>query len=32
MLFCVTEVHSKEVIDEMIQTVRDIVFQGGVKE
>ena len=30
MLFCVTEVHSKEVIDEMIQAVRNIVSQGGV--
>ncbi|MHA1963573.1 MAG: aminomethyl-transferring glycine dehydrogenase subunit GcvPA [Candidatus Thorarchaeota archaeon] len=32
MLFCVTEVHSKETIDELIQTVEDIVSQGGAKK
>ena len=31
MLFCVTEVHSKETIDELIQAVEDIVSQGGAK-
>ena len=32
MLFCVTEVHSKETIDELIQAVKDIVAQGGAKK
>ena len=32
MLFCVTEVHSKETIDELIQAVDDIVSQGGAKK
>ena len=32
MLFCVTEVHGKETIDELIQTVEDIVSQGGAKK
>jgi glycine dehydrogenase subunit 1 len=31
ILFCVTEVHSKETIDELIQAVEDIVSQGGAK-
>lgn len=29
MLFCVTEVHSKETIDELVQTVEKIVTKGG---
>ena len=29
MLFCVSEVHSKEVIDELVQAVREIMVQGG---
>ncbi len=29
MLFCVTEVHSKETIDELVQTVEKIVTDGG---
>jgi glycine dehydrogenase subunit 1 len=29
MLFCVTEVHSKETIDELIRAVEDIVSKGG---
>ena len=32
MLFCVTEVHSKETIDELIQAVEDIVSKGGAKK
>ena len=32
MLFCVTEVHSKEDIDELIQAVEDIVAQGGARK
>jgi glycine dehydrogenase subunit 1 len=32
MLFCVTEVHSKETIDELIQAVKDIVSKGGAKK
>jgi glycine dehydrogenase subunit 1 len=32
MLFCVTEVHSKETIDELIQTIESIVSKGGVKQ
>ncbi|MFW9832607.1 MAG: aminomethyl-transferring glycine dehydrogenase subunit GcvPA [Candidatus Thorarchaeota archaeon] len=32
MLFCVTEVHSKETIDELIHSVEDIVSKGGAKE
>jgi glycine dehydrogenase subunit 1 len=31
MLFCVTEVHSKETIDELIQAIEEIVSQGGAK-
>ena len=31
MLFCVTEVHSKDTIDELIHAVEDIVSQGGAK-
>jgi len=31
ILFCVTEVHSKETIEELIQAVEDIVSQGGAK-
>lgn len=31
MLFCVTEIHSKETIDELIQAVKDIMSQGGAK-
>jgi glycine dehydrogenase subunit 1 len=31
ILFCVTEVHSKETIDELIQAVKNIVSQGGAK-
>ncbi len=29
MLFCVTEMHSKETIDELVQTVEEIVTKGG---
>ena len=29
MLFCVTEIHSKDTIDELVDTVRGIV-EGGV--
>ncbi|MFW9788595.1 MAG: aminomethyl-transferring glycine dehydrogenase subunit GcvPA [Candidatus Thorarchaeota archaeon] len=29
MLFCVTEIHSRDTIDEMIRSVEDIVSQGG---
>jgi glycine dehydrogenase subunit 1 len=29
MLFCVTEVHVKETIDELVQTVEKIVTGGG---
>ncbi|MFW9794088.1 MAG: aminomethyl-transferring glycine dehydrogenase subunit GcvPA [Candidatus Thorarchaeota archaeon] len=29
ILFCVTEVHSKETIDELVQTVEKIVTKGG---
>ncbi len=29
MLFCVTEVHSKETIDELVQTIEKIVTKGG---
>jgi glycine dehydrogenase subunit 1 len=32
MLFCVTEVHSEETIDELIHSVQDIVSKGGAKE
>ncbi len=32
MLLCVTEVHSKEAIDELIQSVEDIVSKGGAKK
>jgi len=31
ILFCVTEVHTKEAIEELIQAVEDIVSQGGAK-
>jgi glycine dehydrogenase subunit 1 len=31
MLFCVTEVHAKETIDELIQSIEEIVKEGGVK-
>jgi hypothetical protein len=31
MLFCVTEVHSKETIDELIQAIEEIVAKGGAK-
>ncbi|NHI89832.1 MAG: aminomethyl-transferring glycine dehydrogenase subunit GcvPA [Candidatus Thorarchaeota archaeon] len=31
MLFCVTEVHSKETIEELIRAVKDIVSQGGAE-
>jgi glycine dehydrogenase subunit 1 len=31
MLFCVTEIHNKETIDELIQAVEEIVLQGGAK-
>ena len=31
MLFCVTEVHSKETIDELVQAVEEIVSQGGAQ-
>jgi glycine dehydrogenase subunit 1 len=31
MLFCVTEVHSKETIDELIGAVKEIVSQGGAE-
>ncbi len=29
MLFCVSEMHSKETIDELVQTVEEIVTKGG---
>ncbi len=29
MLFCVTEIHSKETIDELVQTIEKIVTKGG---
>ncbi len=32
MLFCVTEVHTKETIDELIQAVDDIVSKGGARK
>lgn len=32
MLFCVTEVHTKETIDELIQAVGDIVSKGGANK
>ncbi|MGD9395646.1 MAG: aminomethyl-transferring glycine dehydrogenase subunit GcvPA [Candidatus Thorarchaeota archaeon] len=32
MLFCVTEVHRKETIDELIQTIESIVSKGGAKQ
>ncbi len=32
MLFCVTEVHSKENIDELIQAIESIVSKGGAKQ
>lgn len=32
MLFCVTEVHSKETIDELIEAIKEIVSQGGAKQ
>jgi glycine dehydrogenase subunit 1 len=31
MLFCVTEIHSKETIDELIEAVKGIVSQGGAE-
>ncbi|MHA2158909.1 MAG: aminomethyl-transferring glycine dehydrogenase subunit GcvPA [Candidatus Thorarchaeota archaeon] len=31
MLFCVTEVHAKETIDELIHTIEEIVIKGGAK-
>ena len=32
MLFCVTEIHNKETIDELIHAVEDIVTGGGAAE
>ena len=32
MLLCVTEVHSKETIDELVQAVKEIVSQGGARK
>jgi len=32
MLFCVTEVHSKETIDKLIQAIESIVSKGGAKQ
>jgi glycine dehydrogenase subunit 1 len=31
MLFCVTEVHVKETIDELVQSIEEIVKEGGAK-
>ncbi|MGY5864815.1 MAG: aminomethyl-transferring glycine dehydrogenase subunit GcvPA [Candidatus Thorarchaeota archaeon] len=31
MLFCVTEVHAKETIDELVQSIEEIVTEGGAK-
>jgi glycine dehydrogenase subunit 1 len=31
MLFCVTEVHTKETIDELVQSIKEIVTEGGAK-
>ncbi|MFW9808761.1 MAG: aminomethyl-transferring glycine dehydrogenase subunit GcvPA [Candidatus Thorarchaeota archaeon] len=31
MLFCVTEVHDKDTIDELVQTIEKIVTKGGAK-
>ncbi|MFW9980731.1 MAG: glycine dehydrogenase, partial [Candidatus Thorarchaeota archaeon] len=32
MLFCVTEVHDKDTIDELVQTIEKIVTEGGAKK
>jgi glycine dehydrogenase subunit 1 len=32
MLFCVTEIHTQQDIDELVQTVSDIVAEGGVSK
>jgi glycine dehydrogenase subunit 1 len=32
MLLCVTEVHAKETIDELVQSIEDIVTKGGAKK
>jgi glycine dehydrogenase subunit 1 len=31
MLFCVTEVHAKKTIDELVQSIEEIVTKGGAK-